>query len=209
MAAKTKKLLIFDFDGVLADSFDSFYPLIKDSMASIGLSLTQDQYRKFYLGNVRQGFKDFINNDIKYQTFSKFRADNYDKYYKAALFPGTQDFIRKVAVNNILTIASSGRQKNIIGLLEKNRVRELFSMILATSDNTKENVIREILNKFDVKGGCTMITDTVGDVKIAKELGLKTIAVTWGFHSKQLLREVRPDHMANNFEHLAGIINKM
>ena len=205
MASKIKNLLIFDFDGVLADSFDVFYHLLRDSMNEIGLPLTQDQYRSFFIGNVHQSVKDYINDERKYFLFMKFRNDNYDKYYfdknnKVTFFPGAAEFLKKIGNRHILTIASSGRQKNIM---------ELFSMILATSDTTKENMIGEILNKFDPESSCAMITDTVGDVKIAKELGLKTIAVTWGFHSEQLLQEVRPDHMANNFEHLAGIINKM
>src|SRR3990167_8726887 len=106
---KNKNLIIFDFDGVLADSFETFYPLIRDGMEHIGLRLTRIQYRDFFLKNVHQGFKDFIKDEDKYSIFSEFRTKNYDKYYNAKLFPGTAKFLGEISKGSILTIASSGR----------------------------------------------------------------------------------------------------
>ena len=108
---KNKNLIIFDFDGVLADTFDTFYPLIKNSMNHIGLPFKPDQYRKLFIGNVHQGFKDFINNEETYLIFKEFRSANYDKYYydkktKAKLFPETTEFVKKISAKYILTIAS-------------------------------------------------------------------------------------------------------
>ena len=60
------KLIIFDFDGVLADSFDSFFPLLRDAAKSVGFSLTKKQYRDFFLGNVHQGLRNFIKDNNKY-----------------------------------------------------------------------------------------------------------------------------------------------
>ena len=44
-------LIIFDFDGVLADSFETFYPLMRDMMKHVGFSLSPDQYRNFFIGH--------------------------------------------------------------------------------------------------------------------------------------------------------------
>lgn len=200
------KLVIFDFDGVLADSFNTFYPLIRDAMNYADLSLTPDQYRDLFIGNVHQGFKDFINNKKRYLAFSKFRKTNYDKYYydgndKVKLFPGTLEFLRKIGKRYILTVASSSKKDNIKNLLEKNRVEKLFSIILANTATSKENLINEILAKFKLKPEkAVMITDTAGDIKVAKKLGLKTIAVTWGFHSAKTLRSEKPDYLAKSFK---------
>ncbi len=202
------KLIIFDFDGVLADSFDTFYPLMRDVMKHVGLSLSPDQYRDFFIGNVHQSIKELINNDQKYSVAMEFRNSNYDKYYydkrhRAKLFPGAIKFLKEIGKNYILTIASSGREDNIKNLLEENGVKDLFSIILANSSTTKESMIKEILNKHKSNPKNTvMITDTVGDLKVAKKLGLKTIAVTWGFHSEKILKSEKPDYIANNFKTL-------
>ncbi len=201
------KTIVFDFDGVLVDSFRTFYPLIRDSMNHAGFKLTQGQYRNFFVGNVHEGFKNYINDNKKHLSFSKFRKDNYDKYYYGTtgvkFFSGTVEFLKKVSKNYSLTIASSGKQENVMNLLEKNGVKKLFSLILASSDFSKEDMLREVLNKFQVQPSeVVMITDTVGDVLVAKKVGLKTIAVTWGFHSLKVLEKSNPDFIVGNFKEL-------
>ena len=204
-----KELLVFDFDGVLADSFNSFFPLIKDAMESIDINLTEKQYRDFFSGNVHHGFENFIKDENKYSVFSKFRNKNYNKYLKnVCFFPGAVKVLKKLSRNHILTIASSSKQDYILKLLKKNRVDKLFGAFLATTDHSKENMIKEILAKFKVLPPKTiMITDTVGDIKIAKKIGLKTVAVIWGFHSTKTLRSSKPDFIADNFNELANYLN--
>ena len=204
-----KSLIIFDFDGVLADSFDTFYPLTRDNMKHIGLSLTLDQYRNLFMGNAHQGFKEFIRDDKKYHMFMEFRNSNYDKYYydehfKVRLFPEASNFLKKLSKDYILTLASSGQKDNIVSLLKQNNIKNLFSLIIANSSNSKVGMIKDILDKFtNVPEETFFITDTVGDIKVAKKSGLKTIAVTWGFHSKKMLKSANPDFMAKSFVDLA------
>ncbi len=202
---RNKKVIIFDFDGVLADSFNTFYSLIRASFKHIGFTLTPGQYRSFFIGNIHQEFKDFINDKNKYLTFSEFRKKNYDKYYfdkndGVGLFPGAAGFIKNLDTGNILTIASSGKKNNIRKLLRKNGLKNYFNLILADSTYSKKNMIEEILNKFNALPQKTiLVTDTVGDINVAKKIGLKTIAVTWGFHSAKLLKSAKPDCLANSF----------
>ncbi len=196
------KLIIFDFDGVLADSFESFFMLIKNAMKSAGISLTQNQYRNFFIGNIHQGFRNFIKDEDKYEIFSKFRKENYNKYYKKVrLFPDVPEILKNLSKDYILAIASSGSRENILKLLKTNGTGKPFGTVLATTENTKENMIKEILRKDKITPRqAVMITDTAGDIKIAKKLKLKTIAVTWGFHSKKLLESSKPDHIVSNLK---------
>ena len=202
------KTLIFDFDGVLADSFETFYPLLRDSMAHIGFKLNPNQYRDFFIGNVHQSLKDFVNDEKRYLDMMEFRKNNYDKYYydpdnKAELFSGATEFLKKIDKKYTLAVASSGRQSNIENLLEESGLKGLFSFVLANASYTKEGMIEEILDKSNSKAAETvMISDTMGDILVAKKVGLKTIAVTWGFHSAEVLKKTEPDFIANNFKEL-------
>ncbi len=209
-----KSLIIFDFDGVLADSFNTFYPLLRDAMKHAGLSLTPDQYRNLFMGNVHQGIKEFTKDDKKYETAMEFRNSNYDKYYydkrlKVKLFPEAVKFLKEVSKSYILTVASSGRENNIKNLLEESGVKELFGAILANAETSKEGMLKELLSKFNAEPKkSVLITDTVGDIKVAKKCGLKTIAVTWGFHSEEVLGSAKPDFMAKSFKEIQKILNK-
>ena len=43
---------------------------------------------------------------------------------------------------------------------------------------------------------------TNSDLKVAKKIGLKTVAVTWGFHSKKVLMSGCPDKICDKIEDL-------
>lgn len=213
--SKDKKLIIFDFDGVLADSFDTFYPLMRDVMKHVDLSLTKEQYSNFFIDNVHQSIKNFIGNNEKYIVAMKFRNSNYNKYYYdkyhgAKLFPGAIKLLRKVERDYVLTIASSGKQNNIKKLLEENDIKNLFGMILASTATSKEGMIDQILNKFNAeRKETTMVSDTVGDIKIAKKLGLKTIATTWGFQTIKTLTKSKPSSLVRNFDELSHLLTRL
>lgn len=209
---RNTRIIIFDFDGVLADSLNTFYPLIRDGMMKVGLSLTLKQYRNFFIGNVHQSFKDFINDKEKYASFIEFRKTNYNKYYYdknigVKLYPGVLDLIKKASEKYVLAVASSGKKENIDELLKKNGMKNRFGLILADSAYTKKDMIKKILDTFMAKPReAIMITDTVGDILTAKKMGLKTIAVTWGFHSKKLLNSTKPNDIVQSITKLKKLI---
>lgn len=207
---KNKNLIIFDFDGVLADSFDTFYPLIRDAMKKIGILLSKKSYRELFNGNVHKEFEKLISDKKKYETFSKFRADNYNKYYKRCpprLFPRAKQLLKNLSRSYVLTIASSGKKYNILWLLKKSMSNKHFDFILATTDQTKEIMLREIMKKHRADPKQTiMITDTIGDVKIAKKLGLKTIAVSWGFQSYKTLKTSKPNKLLKRVSELEKVL---
>lgn len=204
------ELLIFDFDGVIADSWHCYYPMIKESMASVGISISEKEYRNLFLGNVHQSFKRFINDDKKYKKFSDYRSAHYSDYYKPLVFPGAVNFLKKIKADNCkMAICSSGKRETVLKTLNINKIQNFFDVVLATDEYTKENMIKEIMDKLESGPKETaMITDTVGDIKIAKEIELKTVAVTWGFHSKKMLKSAKPDFIADSFEELTSVLFK-
>ena len=54
-----------------------------------------------------------------------------------------------------------------------------------------------------------MIGDTVFDLQMAHNAGVKSIAVTWGYHQVEQLRSARPYAVINYFKELDGVIENM
>lgn len=198
------KTIIFDFDGVLINSFPSVYLLIRDAMASVGVSLSESQYRNFFRENIQTAFRKFIPHSEDYEKFKEFRLAHYLEYYrKADLFPGAADLIRALAQTHTLTIASAAQDEAIFSALERYGIRDLFRLICTTQGRDKNELISEILHALDVSPGeCVMVTDTSGDVAAAQKCGLPTIGVTWGFHSPEILQTANPTRLVTNFEEL-------
>ena len=200
------KTVIFDFDGVLADSFKPLYTLIKKAMLEVGISLTEDQYRSFFNGNVHENFKVFINNPKAYDRFAIFRKLNYLTYYsRVKLFMEANTLIRNLKRQNNLAIASAGNRDAITDLLTKDNLSRFFDVIVATNLQSKFEILDFIVSTTPnhIKA---MVTDTSGDIIAAKSLGLKTIAVTWGFQQLDDLQRSNPDYIVDSFQKLEKVL---
>lgn len=203
----TIKTIIFDFDGVLADSFKHVYALNKDSMAEVGIKLSEEQYRKFFVGNIHSGFREFIKDDALFEKFSELRQQNFGKYYSAVkLFPETAEFINKIKRKFILAVASSGERNWIVKLLNDGHLYQHFHLISAGKDK-KEKMINSIAKSLKCNfQKMIFISDTCGDLTLAKKLGLKTVGVSWGFHSPKTLHSAKSDFLAEDFNELISYL---
>lgn len=58
----------------------------------------------------------------------------------------------------------------------------------------KDKVINRLLKEQEInKALAVYIGDETRDVEAAQKLGMKVIAVTWGFNSKKVLQTLNPD----------------
>ena len=204
------KSIIFDFDGVLADSFNQLYALNKMAMATVGVNLSESQYRDFFMGNIHEAFRNFIKNDTAYQKFSQIRQQNFDKYYlPVQLFFEVPEFLNKVKEKFVLIIASSGKQDRITDLLKTGGLEKCFQIIAASSDYSKERIINEIVGQLGLPPAeLILVSDTCGDLILAKKFGFKAIGASWGFQAPTKLELAGPDFIAENFSGLLQYLKK-
>ncbi len=51
-----------------------------------------------------------------------------------------------------------------------------------------------VFKKYGVKSTeCIFVTDTLGDLREAKKMGINSFAVTYGFHKESVLQKGNPD----------------
>jgi phosphoglycolate phosphatase len=50
------------------------------------------------------------------------------------------------------------------------------------------------------------VGDTVGDVHEAKEAGIPVIAVTWGYHTKEMLEKAQPTELVTSVTELKKVL---
>lgn len=187
--------IIFDFDGVLADSFETLFSLNSAAMRRIGRPLSRKGYRDLFIGNIHHGLKRLIKDDDRRAEFNRFKKKEFARYYsRAVLFPFAKKWAASLSKTRRLAIVSSTRKRFILKLLRKNRAERHFTAVFGSTAHSKEKELTLAASRIGAKGEKILfITDTVGDIKVGKKLGLDTIAVTWGFHGAGLLRKAGPD----------------
>ncbi|MEK7203790.1 MAG: HAD family hydrolase [Patescibacteria group bacterium] len=203
------KAIVFDFDGVLADSFEHLYGLNKEAMAKIGIKLSKIMYRDFFIDNYHSGVRKFIKSDAAYGKFSEFRHQNFGKYYSAVkLFPGMPGFVEKISRAFALAVVSSGESRWINKLFAGAKIKGCFYFVGAGDNQDKRKQINLALERLKISPQeAAMVSDTCGDLELAKKLGLKAIGVSWGFHSPKELRLINPDFIARNLPQLYSYLS--
>ena len=135
-----KLSIIFDFDGVLADSFNELYEMNKKAMELMGEKFTQENYRDLFLGNVHDQLnKKIPQKKLKIQ-FDQFKNKNFSKYYKGVqLFPHAKKIINALEPKASLSIVSSTPKRLIIRLLKKQGLEKQFKTIHGSKATSKKN----------------------------------------------------------------------
>ena len=185
-----KKLVIFDFDGVLADTLEFSFKIHKD----LNGNLTWEKFQDFSTGNFHEGMNKAVQ-DESYVIPPNF----YQFYEKNLLIISIQDIIRdtifQLKENYILSIVSSTDSIYISNFLKKEKILDYFSDILGTDvDRNKTVKINNLLKKYNILSkNAVFITDSLGDIIEANECKIKSIGVTWGLHDKKDLERGKPN----------------
>jgi phosphoglycolate phosphatase len=181
------KVILFDFDGVIVDTFSFCYRIMNSRDA-----ISEDFYRAKFEGNINDAFKKPEQNpDAK-------PFDFYGQYNPELMSCQPNEevvkVIKELARNHMLIIISSTISSSIEQFLEVHGLADVFKEILGNDvEKSKVKKINDVLQRYGIKSTETVfITDTLGDIKEANVCGVKSIAVTWGYHPSTTLEKGSP-----------------
>ena len=202
------KLLIFDYDGVLFDTKNIAFNLVTKACRKF-CRFTIDNWKDF-IDIYKSNFYDAMRKrGARKKDIEKMIAYSISvlKKKKLHVHPGIKSVIKKLSKTHTLAIISSNYDDVMKKNLEKNGILDNFHYILGTEEGeSKRKKIANLLKKTKIsKPEAVFITDTVGDIKEAKKSGIKAMAVTWGFHSKALLKKAKPDFIVENAEQMLEV----
>lgn len=184
--------MLFDFDGVIADSWEIAF----ETSRTVFPSFDEESYRRMFEGNVHESHKEMVSNEERERATDIEWFDVYVPKFetRARLFPGMREVIESLSHEYILIIVSSTITSPIQGFLEKHHIGRYFSEVMGADVHTnKHEKIKMIFEKYGTSASeCVFITDTLGDMREAKLAGVSAIGVSWGFHPRETLAEDKP-----------------
>ncbi|MBQ7349455.1 MAG: HAD-IA family hydrolase [Bacteroides sp.] len=211
------KLIIFDFDGTLADTRQLIVETMQQTIQALELTPCTDEQCASMIGlPLKQAFIELIPmsdemGDRCVDTYRRIFNEN-NALYVIPTFPNVIDTLFRLSAEGyILTIASSRSRKSLLDFVHTMHLEEIFSYILGADDviHAKphpEPVLRT-LEAFDCSPEEALVVgDMKYDIEMGRRAGTRTCGVTYGNGSPQDLREARADFIVNNFEEILTLI---
>jgi len=204
-----KKLIVFDFDGVLIDSFEIWYKINKLAAGKLGKLLLRKDYLKGFSGNIHAGLKETLKlKRADVLKFAQIKRELIKKNYSSSrlkFFSPSIKILKNLYKLTDMCIVTSSPEVAVFSLLKKNKLDKFFTKIYGLNKNGKRHTFMKLKQRYLVKN-IILVTDTVGDLREAQAVKIKTCAVGWGFHSKKELISASPEKFAGNFQQLEKIL---
>jgi len=203
------RAIIFDFDGVIADTEPLHFQGLRLTLAEIGITLTEPDYYEHYLGFDDRGcivealrVNRIPTTEPTVQDLMRKKAEAYLASIRdhLVIFPGVREFVEAAASAYPIAIASGALRPEIELILEQAGIRKAFLHITSAEDVTRSKPDPEPflhalagLNNQQIDSpltpdACLVIEDSLPGIRAAKAAGMKVLAVT-NTHTMQDLHE--------------------
>ncbi|BAZ49474.1 phosphoglycolate phosphatase [Nostoc sp. NIES-4103] len=210
----TQKVIIFDFDGTIADTVDALVGIANRLAVEFGyVQITQEELA--LLRNLTS------REIIKYSGISLFKIPFLLKKVKSELkgkihefkpIPGIREALIELQYQGYrLGIITSNSKDNVNAFLKINELDNLFDFIYSgVTIFGKTTIINNVLRQKQFKPQSVIyVGDETRDIEASKKANIKVIAVTWGFNSPEVLAKQNPDFLIDQPSELLEVMRNL
>ena len=191
--------IIFDFDGVIADTADINWALSQEHDSEA----TYEDFLAHHDGNALLEPRIKFRPENRYLFHSEYRNRLKPSHLENAVLP-----LQRLGALYTLHIISSTSEESIKIALRQSGLLDLFSRIFGQETHfSKVEKFKILIHEEGVnEGNSVFVTDTLGDIKEAHVVGVKTIAETFGFHNRARLEIGEPYALVDSWEEIEQAI---
>lgn len=206
-----KLVIVFDFDGTLANTIGAFEKifnklamqfklpvLTKEEILLLRESRPQEILKRLGLTGLRlfklplivwAGRREIAKEIDQFKTFN-----------------GINAVLKELKKNHKVGIVTSNSVKNVERFLKNNDLN-YFDFIYSVGLFNKSNQLKKLIDKFKLTPeDIIYVGDEIRDIEAARKNGMKVISVSWGLNSKKALEKSMPDYLADTPDQLLKFI---
>ncbi|HCZ23099.1 MAG TPA: phosphoglycolate phosphatase [Rikenellaceae bacterium] len=189
------KLVIFDLDGTLVNTIEDLGVAVNHVLAKTGRPLHDITEYRMMVGN---GVRKLIQRALPIQeqgdeTLPDKLLPEFIKYYGSHCtvhskpYPGITELLAELSDRGVgMAVASNKYQEGTSAIVRHFFPEVPFVAVLGGCDERalkpSDEIINAILDTSGVsKSDCVMVGDSGTDIQTARNAGIRSIGVTWGF----------------------------
>ena len=201
------KAIIFDCDGVSADSEHLHFSLFKKVLEPEGIELDQAEYVEKYLAMDDRGCFDAVfaarGKTLPPSDRSRLIAQKTALYQKTAtqnlvILPGVVEFVMAASQKYPLAMASGALRDEVLLMLDAAGIKHYFDAVVAAEDVTRGKpapdaylkALSELTKKHPEKNiraeDCLVVEDSIHGLLSAHAAKMKVVGVTTTYSAEEL-----------------------
>ncbi len=198
---KSWELVIFDWDGTLADSVSSIVLAMQQAAAAIQVPVPAAVEVREIIG---LGLPEAINQlfpglpEARYPDLRAAYAESYiAQHARIPLFPGVVEMLEALRQQGVRMAVATGKSR--LGLdraLNASGMAEFFHATRCADEGPgkpEPDMTHYLLSQLDVAAGsAVLVGDTAHDLEMARRAGLAAVGVGWGAHDVPRLQAYNP-----------------
>ena len=207
----------FDFDGTIADTSLGVKRSILYALNKKGIPVGDPKNLDRFLGPpLYESFSKIYGVE---ENLSETLVNIYREYYNVKgkyeleFYPGMPELIKTMVKQDIpVAVVSSKPKVYLDQILKHFHMESFFHTVvgpeLENKNSNKERLVRKAISNMNLNNtkNILMVGDRFYDIQGAKDAGISSAAVTFGFGDKEELEAVKPDFIVDDSEALSKII---
>jgi len=182
------ELVIFDLDGLLADTEKLHMKAYQNALSSIGYHALSDKIYSEHWIRLGKGIVEYVkeyNLDLDIKQIRLLKAEEYYRLVRSEVqsMPGAIELLEDLYRNNVkMVLATASYRKSAMAVLKTLKIEKYFQFI-ASKESINRNkpfpdIFLYVAEKMSVKPkNCLVIEDAEKGIIAALNAGMKSIAV--------------------------------
>jgi phosphoglycolate phosphatase len=207
------RLLLFDFDGTIADTFNDGFHILNKLAGEFGFRpLREEDVEKARDMRTRELMKFLGIPMTKMSRIARRGSEElHARMPHVQPLPGVPELLRELhAAGFQLGIVTSNTEANVRMFLKKFDL-DFFAFIRSSSKLLgKAHEIRGVMKSSKVPAAeILFIGDETRDIEASQKAGIRIAAVTWGYNSRRSIAAMKPDYIFDSAGELAALLREM
>lgn len=211
------KGIVFDFDGTIIDSEEGIAKAFQAALKSKGI-LEELDLIKGLIGPPlsRTIITKYGLSEEEGTKAMEVHRNYYRDYgiYESRLFPNVEKMLKTFNdMGIILMIATNKPESYSLEQMKYYDIEKYFNSIVGNNESqtrgTKADFIKMAINSTNIDvSEVIMVGDRYIDIEAGKQVGLKTVGVTYGYGSEEEIKNSDPTYIIENIMELIDIIKE-
>ena len=216
-----KKILLFDLDGTLTDPKEGITKCVQYALKYFGIEAELEQLMCFIGPPLVDSFKEFYGmcEEDALLAVDKYRERFRDiGFFENGVYGGITHMLNRCKeLGYTIGLATSKPEEFAVRIIHKYELSQYFDEITGCtmdgSRNNKTDVIKEAFRRMNITEGnvddVLMIGDREHDIIGAKNCGIQSVGVTFGYALDGELQAAGADYIVDSVEELEDLLERL